>query len=82
MVGLKKGVGFAKAAKLLEGFELPFQNQRILRLFIEEYGEYDGIVNFAKNYQLLKILREKEGFEIPEFQKVISPTKEEIKIDF
>ena len=82
VVGLKKGVGFAKASKLLENVCLVDQPMQILSLFIEEYGEYDGIVNYAKNYQLLKILREKEGFVIPEFTKVNNSSEEEIKIDF
>lgn len=71
VVGLKKGVGEAKAMKLL--CTIPTcnsLNEKILQLFISEYGEYDGIVNYSKNYQLLKILREKEDFVIPEFQKV------------
>ena len=82
VIGLKKGVGEKTAYKLLYGFELPSHPQRILQLFINEYGEYNGIVNYSKNYQLLKILREKEGFEIPEFTKVINSSEEEIKIDF
>jgi hypothetical protein len=70
VVGLKKGVGPAKAAKLLENHYTDTFCSEVLRLFIEEYGEYNGIINFTKNYQLLKILREKEGFIIPTFTKV------------
>ena len=83
VVGLKKGVGETKAMQLL--CTTPTCNslfEKILQLFIKEYGEYNGIVNFSKNYQLLKILREKEGFEIPEFTKVTNSSEEEIKIDF
>jgi hypothetical protein len=70
VIGLKKGVGPAKASKLLDHIgnsNLPF---RVLELFIDEYGEYEGVKQFALNYQLLKILRDKEDFVVPNFTKV------------
>lgn len=42
----------------------------ILHAYIENYGEYKGIEEFYKNYKLLKILREKEDFIIPEIQSI------------
>ena len=75
-------IGEVKASKILEGLEYETAKYEVLNQYILYFGEYNGIIEFAKTYQLLKILREKEGFEIPEFQKVIIPTKEEIKIDF
>ena len=79
------GVGEVKAAKIFDEQVSAYADKYkyiVLRAYCGYFGEYQGIIEFAKNYQLLKILREKEGFEIPEFQQVITPTKEEIKIDF
>ena len=62
----------------------------ILQEYIVKYGETLGIYNFQKSYRMLHLLETEEEFitevgymSLPtEFQKVISPTKEEIKIDF
>ena len=75
-------VGEVKANNILSGQSLSNLKSLVLIEYINYFGEYQGIIEFSKNYQLLKILREKEGFEIPEFQQVSIPTKEEIKIDF
>ena len=47
----------------------------ILHAYIENYGEYLGIEEFYKNYKLLKILREKEDFIIPEIQSINKEVK-------
>ena len=52
----------------------------ILHAYIENYGEYKGIEEFYKNYKLLKILREKEDFVIPEIQSVNKQSVESIII--
>ena len=70
VLGLKKGIGESKAKKLLENIPLEKQLYEILNLFMLEYGEYDGIDKFATNYKLLKILRKKSDFIIPEFTKL------------
>ena len=78
VVGIPK-IGEAKAAKILievDNNDLQFE---VLKQYIMYFGEYQGIVEFSKTYQLLKILREKENFEIPEFQKVIK--QEEVKVN-
>lgn len=74
-------VGEIKAGKILFGQPLDNLKSLVLTEYINYFGEYQGIIEFAKNYQLLKILRELEGFVIPEFQKVIKPD-EEIIMDF
>lgn len=88
VVGLKKGVGEKTAIKKLDGIPLEKQQLYILKLFIEEYGDYNGVLKFTENYRLLKILEEKEGFSFPEIQNLtelsksgrlfsIEPTKDE-----
>lgn len=62
----------------------------ILQLYIVDYGESKGIFEFQKNYRMLHMLSTDEDMlrevgyipQLPEFQKVVDPTKEEIKIDF
>lgn len=73
-------IGEVKASKILADFGPYNYKYEVLEQYINYFGEYQGILEFSKNYQLLKILREKEGFEIPEFTKVNK--EEEIKIDF
>ena len=75
-------VGEVKASNILSGQTLNNLKSLVLIEYINYFGEYQGILEFSKNYQLLKILREKEDFEIPEFTKVINSSEEEIKIDF
>jgi 5'-3' exonuclease len=62
----------------------------ILQEYIVKYGETLGIYNFQKSYRMLHLLETESEFitevgyipQLPEFQKVINSTKEEIKIDF
>jgi len=73
-------IGEIKATKFLEKFYNKNNSdiiassiifaQKVLCLYIQFFGEYKGIQKFAKNHQLLKILREKEGFVIPEIKPV------------
>ena len=76
--GLKKGVGIKTAEKLLEGFPTESQFWEVINLYLTEYGEYKGIEEFYIQYKLLKILRNKEDFIIPEVCNVTLP-KEEVK---
>lgn len=60
-------------------------SQKSLREVIQEeyislYGEYKGIEQFALNYKLLRILREKEGFIVPEPNEVPSIKTEEVNL--
>lgn len=67
---------FEKIVKLYanQGFPL---HSIVFNAYIENYGEYNGIEEFYKNYKLLKILREKEDFVIPELQEVNCIPKQE-----
>lgn len=76
--GLKKGIGPKTAEKMLSEIHFSEYINRILKYYIEEYGEYKGIEEFYIQYKLLKILREKEDFIIPELVKV--PTKPIVEI--
>lgn len=51
-------------------YNSPLYMNVILKEYIALYGEYKGIEQFALNYKLLKILREKEDFIIPEPSEV------------
>ena len=61
-----------------------------MKEYIVKYGETLGIYNFQKSYRMLHLLETEDEFitevgylNLPtEFQKVIIPAKEEIKIDF
>ncbi|HPS89578.1 MAG TPA: hypothetical protein PLC35_06355, partial [Methanosarcina vacuolata] len=64
--GLKKGCGVKTAEKLLKGFPTESQFWEVINLYLTEYGEYKGIEEFYIQYKLLKILRNKEDFIIPE----------------
>lgn len=83
-----KGVpkmGEVRATKILnnsintswEYDEEQFYRFMVLENYISYFGEYSGIEEFHKNYKLLKILREKEDFIIPNFREV---TKQNIEI--
>lgn len=61
-------IGEARANIILAD-DIPY-HYLVLDAYIKYYGEYEGIEQFAKNYKLLKILRELEGFEIPEFNEL------------
>ena len=58
-------IGEKKALIILGEDKLDYH--LVLDSYIGYYGEYEGVEQFAKNYKLLKILREKEEFVIPEF---------------
>ena len=55
----------------------PLYMNVILKEYISLYGEYKGIEKFALNYKLLRILREKEDFIIPEPSEVIRDSQTE-----
>ncbi len=82
--------GEAWCNKNFDGLNLNQVRNLVLDEYIKEYGQEKGIFEFSKNYRLLYMLRTNEDFmrevgyipQLPEFQPVISPTKEEIKIDF
>ena len=79
--GLKKGCGIKTAEKLLEGFPIESQLWEVINLYLTEYGEYKGIEEFYTQYKLLKILRNKEDFIIPEVVKVPTNPIEEVNDD-
>lgn len=68
--GLKKGLGEKTAIKLLDGFPSEALLFEVFNLYIQEYGEYCGINEFHTQYNLLKVLRDKLDFIIPEPTKV------------
>lgn len=67
--------GEVKASKYLESIgdvestTVTYQNW-IFDAYLRHFGEYKGIEEFYLNYKLLKILREKEGFIIPEIREI------------
>jgi len=60
-------IGPVKAAKIINDVDKHDWKYVILQSYINYFGEYKGVEEFAKNYKLLRILREKEGFDTPEF---------------
>lgn len=76
---VKKTIGEYKDSYLevseLSAMEYSFR-PLILEKYIELYGEYNGIDKYAKNYKLLKILRDKEDFIVPKINKVNKVVKD------
>ena len=79
--GLKKGIGPRSAEKLLDGFPNEALLFEVINLYLKEYGEYKGIEEFYTQYKLLKILREKEDFVIPEIRQVPTKPVEEVNLE-
>lgn len=73
----KKGEKFAE--KLIK--EIKFSDKLLYEQILSEYilyfGEYRGIEEFYKNYKMLYILREKDGFEVKEEDLVEFKIKDE-----
>lgn len=61
------GKGPVAAKEILEDSKCP--PARILKYYIQHFGEYEGIKQFHKNYLSLRILDHYEGFEVPEVIK-------------
>lgn len=60
------GIGPVKADKILETSK--DYRTTVFNTYIETYGEYDGLINFTENYQLVKMLDKYDGFT-PEINK-------------
>lgn len=66
-----EGYGKVKAKQILEedriidNYIIP-HHSIVMMNYMNKYGEYEGIKNFAKNYVSLKVLDKYEGFKIPE----------------
>lgn len=58
------GSGIKAAEKIMEGIKCP--PARILKYYIEYFGEKEGINQFYKNYNSLLILDSYDGFIIPD----------------
>lgn len=58
-----EGKGKVFANKLLVDSKCP--PARVLKAYIEKYGEYEGIQNYYKNYMCLKILEKSNAFVTP-----------------
>lgn len=69
--GLKKGIGEAKAKKMLEGFPTEGLIWEVINIYIKEYGEYKGIEEFYIQCKLLTILRDYEGFVVPDITHIL-----------
>jgi 5'-3' exonuclease len=80
VAGIPK-IGEVKSSKILEEIHFTKYQQEVLQQYLNYFGEYEGVKQFSLNYQLLKILREKEDFIIPTFTKV-DKVCENITIDF
>lgn len=59
-IGGCKGIGQVKANKILAE---EISAQRVLKCYLETYGEYQGIINFTENYRLVKMLDTLDNFE-------------------
>lgn len=82
-------MGEVRATKILnnsvntlwEWEEYKFYRFVVLENYISYFGEYNGVEEFYKNYRLLKILREKDDFIIPNFIEINREvTKQNIEI--
>ncbi len=72
------GIGEVKANNILGNFYSTNELIPIVfRTYIDKLGEYEGIVEFYKNYKSLRIMNNWEGFEIPKPIKYINPRDEE-----
>jgi len=79
--GLKKGIGEVKARKILDDSKKDHRVTVVIA-YVKEYGLKEGIKRFKSNYSLLRILREKEDFIIPELQEVnCLPKQKETNFD-
>lgn len=58
-IGGCKGIGEVKAKKILAE---EISAQRVLKCYLETYGEYEGIIKFTENYRLVKMIDTLEGF--------------------
>jgi len=73
--GLKKGVGEVKAKKILDELTKGDDRVRVVIAYIKEWGLREGGRRFKQAYKLLRILREKEDFIIPEIQSINKEVK-------
>lgn len=64
------GKGEVAAKAIMEDSKCP--PARIIKNYIQHFGEYEGIKQFYKNYISLKILDNYEEFQIPNISKVNS----------
>lgn len=66
-----KGIKYAENLfERLDEYNLPINKREcVFNEYIFHFGEYKGIEEFFKNYMSLYILREREGFIIPELQE-------------
>ena len=70
-----EGYGKVRAKKILEEDRFKIidnithvspHHSIVMMNYMDKYGEYEGIKNFAKNYVSLKILDKYDGFKVPE----------------
>lgn len=66
-----EGKGKVFAEKLLSDSKCP--PARVIKAYIEKYGEIDGITKYYQNYSCLKILEKSNGF--------VTPSPVEFKLD-
>lgn len=50
-----KNIGEVKANKILENIKISYHST-VLEEYIKTYGEYNGIISFTENYQLVKMV--------------------------
>lgn len=73
------GKGAKAAETIMEGIKCP--PARILKNYIEHFGEYVGVQEFYKNYMCLKMKDEYEGLEIVEPIEWMTDEKEYKLVD-
>lgn len=67
-----EGSGPVSAKKLLSNLDSVDYKKSVFNIYMDRYGEYEGIKQFYKNYISLKILEDYKEFIIPEISKVNS----------
>lgn len=73
------GKGKAHVKKIFDGF-LPNYRQIVFEEYIKQYGEYEGIKEFYKNYKLLKILDRNNEFEQTYKNEIENPLEVKVSL--
>ena len=73
-----RGEAYAKKLFASNYIDKKTHAQQVLQAYIDHFGEYVGIEEFYKNYRLLKILQDYEGFEFNEQNLIDIGSKESI----
>jgi len=64
------GIGPKGAEKILKGLDESSMRHRVFGIYVDKFGEYEGIIKFYENYRMLRLLDTYEDFNEPEVIKI------------